>query len=74
MFTKKSKEREQTALERRVSQIATYDLAQWADNALFGIGRNLSSWQRSHSPIDLQEAGDAVDALQAVIAEMKKRA
>ena len=69
----KSKQPQQSRLEKRVAAIPTNDLVSWSEQALFGIGRHLTSWQKSRSTLDLDEAEVAAEALYAVIRELKKR-
>lgn len=62
-----------TKLEARVEKIPTPDLLQWAEQALFGIGRSLSDWQRGNSREALVEAEQGSEALHAVMRELRKR-
>lgn len=64
---------EKTRLEKRVASIPTADLVSWSEQALFGIGRHLTSWQRNHDSVDLDEALVASEALYAVVKELKSR-
>ena len=69
----KTHAREQSRLERRVAKIATADLSAWADQALYGLGRDLSQWQRSGDSARLSDAEEAAEALLAVIREVRSR-
>lgn len=73
MFKKAVPEKERTKLEARVAKIPTAELVSWAEQALFGLGRSLSAWQRGHDAMDLEEAVIGADALQAVMKELKSR-
>jgi len=66
-------EREQTRLERRVAKISTPDLAQWADQTLYTLGRELSQWQKHRDVLHLEEAETCAEALLAVVREIKSR-
>lgn len=66
-------EKEKTALRKRIEQISTKELLQWADNTMFGIGRNLTDWDRSAEFIYLEESRVAAEALLEVIKELEDR-
>lgn len=71
MFTRKAKEKaetkEKTTLEKRIEKLATADLLSWADQALFGIGRSMSDWQRFKKEESLEEARMGAEALAKVL-------
>jgi hypothetical protein len=69
----KSKQPQQSRVEKRVASIPTDDLVSWSEQALFGIGRHLTSWQKNRNIQDLDEAEVAAEALYAVVRELKKR-
>jgi hypothetical protein len=69
----KTEEKTRTRLEKRVATIPTSDLVAWSEQALFGIGRHLTAWQRSHDKADVVEAEEAAEALYAVVRELKSR-
>lgn len=75
MITRKSRaEREKTKLEARVAKLSTADLVSWAEQALYGIGRSLSIWQRSPEQAEmLEEARIGAEALHVVLEEIKAR-
>lgn len=62
-----------TALERRIAKIGTPDLAVWAHHALYGVGRALGDWERTHDDAALQEAEEGAVALLAVLREIRAR-
>jgi hypothetical protein len=71
---RRKEEREKTKLEERVSKLPTVDLVGWADQALYGIGRNLSGYQRDPSAKELfEEARMGAEALLVVLNEIKSR-
>lgn len=75
MIRKRKEEREKTKLEQRVSKLSTPDLVSWSEQALYGIGRSLSIWQRSpESKEFLEEARMGAEALHVVLEEIKARA
>lgn len=66
-------EKEKTQLEKRVAALPSDDLTKWADQALYGIGRNMSDWAKTTEPIYLEEAKIGAEALVAVMSELKNR-
>lgn len=71
---KRKEERERTKLEIRVSKLPTADLVQWAEQALYGIGRSLSTYQRSTENEEfLDEAVMGAEALHVVLKEVAAR-
>lgn len=60
-------------LARRVSKIPTADLANWADQALYEVGRCLSLYEKHREKIYLDEALMGAEAVNAVISELHKR-
>ena len=73
MFKKKSPERERTKIEKRVDSLPTAELLPWTENALYTIGRNLTSWQRSKDEYALEEARVGAEALYVILETLKKR-
>jgi hypothetical protein len=58
---------------KRVSRLSEGELLDWADVSGTAIARTLRDYQRSHEPELLQEAADAVSALQGVIDTLTER-
>lgn len=58
---------------RRVSRLSEGEMLDWADVAGSGIARALREYQRSHEPELLQEAREAISALQGVIDTLTER-
>ena len=54
--------------------ISTPELITWAENALFGIGKEVTGWARSRDVALLEEADLGAEALYAITQELKKRA
>jgi hypothetical protein len=52
---------------KRVSRLSEGELLEWADVAGSGIARTLRDYQRSHESALLEEAQEAISALQGVI-------
>jgi hypothetical protein len=73
MFKKKNPERERTKIEKRVDSLPTAELLPWTENALYTIGRNLSTWQRSKDDYALEEARVGAEALYVILETLKKR-
>jgi hypothetical protein len=70
---KKDGSQPQSRVEKRVASIATPELVNWAENALFVIGKELTGWMRTKEPIQLEEALLGAEALYAITKELKKR-
>lgn len=60
-------------LANRVSKIPTTELSTWADQALYELGRCLSSYQRSGDNLYIAEALIGAQALHAVVTVMEQR-
>jgi len=73
MFKNKNPERERTKIEKRVDSLPTAELLPWTENALYTIGRNLSTWQRSKDDYALEEARVGAEALYVILETLKKR-
>ena len=58
---------------KRVSKIPTADLEMWIDQAIYEVGRCLSSYQKNREKIYLEEARNGAEALHAVVEELYKR-
>lgn len=59
---------------RRVSRLTEGELLDWADVSGSGIARTLRDYQRSHEPALLEEAREAISALQGVMDTLTERA
>jgi hypothetical protein len=60
-------------IAKRVAKIPTGELEQWVDNAIYDVGRCLSSYQRNREQVYLDEAVIGAEALHAVVEELHKR-
>lgn len=62
-----------TKVQERVASLPTPDLTSWAEQALFGIGRNIIDWGRYSDYSSLEEAKLGAEALLAVVEEIMAR-
>jgi len=60
-------------IARRVSRIPTGELETWTDQALYEVGRCLSSFQRTREQVYLDEALNGAEAVHAVVNEIHRR-
>jgi len=58
---------------RRVARLSEAEMLDWADVAGSAIARTLRDFHRSHEPELLQEAREAISALQGVIDTLAER-
>lgn len=58
---------------KRVSKIPTGELTLWVDNALYEVGRCVSSYERSRDIKILEEALSGAEAVHAVVNELHTR-
>lgn len=60
-------------VSRRVAALASADLSDWADQAVYTAGRYLTLYRRSGDPKDLDEAATGAQVLLAIVEEIKQR-
>lgn len=60
-------------IAKRVSRIPTAELEMWIDQAIYEVGKCLSSYQKSREKVYLDEARTGAEALHAVVEELYKR-
>jgi hypothetical protein len=72
-FRKENVQRERSRVEKRVDSLPTSDLLPWTENALYTIGRNLSSWQKNRDAASLEEARVGAEALHVILEALVKR-
>lgn len=60
-------------IAKRVSKIPTAELEMWIDQAIYEVGKCLSSYQKSREKVYLDEARNGAEALHAVVEELYKR-
>ena len=58
---------------KRVNRIPTGELEMWSDQALYELGRCLSSYAKSREQVYLNEALQGAEALHAVVNELHTR-
>ncbi len=66
-------EKEKSKIEKRVEALPTGELLPWTENALYSIGRNLSSWQKTKDKATLEEARLGAEALHVILESLVKR-
>ena len=59
---------------KRIEKIPTADLPMWAEQALFELGRCLSSYEKARDAAHLTDALAGVEAAHAIVNEMHRRA
>ena len=72
-FKEKKKERQKSKVEKRVAMLSTSELLPWSEQAIYSLGRNLSSWQSSRDKFYLEEARIAAEVLHVITEELSKR-
>lgn len=72
-FRKEKTQREKSRIEKRVETLPTSDLLPWTENALYTIGRNLSTWQKTRDTASLEEARVGAEALHVILESLVKR-
>lgn len=72
-FKKEAPVVEKTAIDRRIEKMSSEELMLWADQAIFGIGRSMSDWQRFDSVESLKEAHMGAEALHKVLGRILMR-
>ena len=60
-------------VSKRVAKIPTGELALWSEQALFELGRCLSTYEKTRSTVYLTEALNGAEALHAVVDEYHRR-
>ncbi len=72
-FRKEKVQKEKSRIEKRVETLPTSDLMPWTENALYTIGRNLSTWQKTRDLASLEEARIGAEALHVILESLVKR-
>jgi hypothetical protein len=65
--------KEKSRIEKRVEALPTGELIPWTENALYTIGRNLSTWQKTKDMGTLEEARVGAEALHVILESLVKR-
>lgn len=72
-WTKAKQEREKTKVEKRVATLPTSELLPWSEQAIYSLGRNLSSWQKTQDSFYMEEARIAAEVVHVITEELCKR-
>ena len=72
-YVEKQNIKEKSRVEKRVESLPTADLLPWTENALYTIGRNLSTWQKTRDAASLEEARVGAEALHVILESLVKR-
>jgi hypothetical protein len=72
-YAEKQVIKEKSRVEKRVESLPTSDLLPWTENALYTIGRNLSTWQKTRDNASLEEARVGAEALHVILESLVKR-
>jgi hypothetical protein len=72
-YAEKQSVKEKSRIEKRVEALPTGELLPWTENALYTIGRNLSSWQKTKDAATLEEARVGAEALHVILESLVKR-
>jgi hypothetical protein len=72
-YAEKQNAKEKSRVEKRVESLPTADLLPWTENALYTIGRNLSTWQKTRDKASLEEARVGAEALHVILESLVKR-
>lgn len=73
MWRKKSLVQDDPKVVARVQKLVRSDLIAWADQAIYTVGRNLTAYERTGSPENLQEAYTGAQVLLAIVREVERR-
>ena len=60
-------------IAKRAKRIPTNDLTNWADQAIYELGRVLSIYERNRTPEASKELAECAEALHAVAHEINRR-
>jgi len=63
----------QTKIQKRISKLPTPELITWAENALFVIGKEVTTWMRTNEKALLNDAEMGAEVLHEIIKELKRR-
>jgi hypothetical protein len=63
----------QTKIQKRIHKLPTSELVSWSENALFVIGRDLTSWLKTNDKAFLTEVELGAEALYEIVQELKRR-
>ena len=63
----------QTKIQKRISKLPTSELVAWTENALFVIGKEITTYQRTGEKELLNEAEIGAEVLHEIVKELKRR-
>lgn len=73
MKKKKGGDHPQTKIQKRISKLPTSELVAWTENALFVIGKEITTYQRTGEKELLNEAEIGAEVLHEIVKELKRR-
>ncbi len=72
-WKKKAGYQPQTKIQKRISKLPSSELVAWTENALFVIGREITTYQRTGEKELLNEAEIGAEVLHEIVKELKRR-
>jgi hypothetical protein len=63
----------QTKIQKRISKLPSSELVSWTENALFVIGKEITTYQRTGEKELLNEAEIGAEVLHEIVKELKRR-
>lgn len=63
----------QTKIQKRIAKLPSSDLVAWAENSLYVVGRELTSWQKTKDKLLLNDVEIAAEVLGEIAKELKRR-
>jgi hypothetical protein len=63
----------QTKIQKRISKLPSSELVAWTENALFVIGKEITTYQRTGEKELLNEAEIGAEVLHEIVKELKRR-
>ena len=63
----------QTKIQKRISKLPSSELVSWTENALFVIGKEITTYQRTGEKELLNEAEIGSEVLHEIVKELKRR-
>jgi len=63
----------QTKIQKRIAKLPSSDLVAWAENSLYVVGRELTSWQKTKDKVLLNDVEIAAEVLGEIAKELKRR-
>jgi hypothetical protein len=70
---KKAGYQPQTKIQKRISKLPSSELVSWTENALFVIGKEITTYQRTGEKELLNEAEIGAEVLHEIVKELKRR-